>query len=419
MKKRFFGLILMLVMVLALLPATALAADHTGWTELISGNYNLGTGKYYLTSDVTMSELFRTQSYANVTIDLNGHVLDAKWGVRVGLYGSLTILDSAPNALHTGSNAELPAGGVIRCTSDNFDIGWDNSGTKYPATCYLNGGTILSSRVNIMSGGKLYMNALAHIKGGTVHLIASDYAPATTLYANGGVIDGEVSGYGIIENTASTVTSFYGGAAYNVKIKGGLFYGADLDGTKDGTTVTYNSDGATYATQILPANGKAAEPDAPKKDGCIFTGWLRADGTSFEFNTPITENTTLTAGWFDPTTIGSPQLKIGEDNLWYVSYDDGKTWTSLGVRATGATGEKGDKGDTGATGAQGEKGEKAIRAIPELPAKRATRVTPDPPALKAKKVKRAIKAIPELPAKRVIRVTPVPPAPPVRTASTA
>lgn len=62
MKKRFFGLILMLVMVLALLPATALAADHTGWTELISGNYNLGTGKYYLTSDVTMSELFRPRA---------------------------------------------------------------------------------------------------------------------------------------------------------------------------------------------------------------------------------------------------------------------------------------------------------------------------------------------------------------------
>ena len=36
MKKRFFGLILMLVMVLALLPTTAEAADHTGWTELIS-----------------------------------------------------------------------------------------------------------------------------------------------------------------------------------------------------------------------------------------------------------------------------------------------------------------------------------------------------------------------------------------------
>ena len=383
MKKRFWGIILAVVMALALLPATALAADHTGWTELSSGNYNLGTGKYYLTSDVTMSELFRTQSHANVTIDLNGHVLDAKWGVRVGLYGSLTVLDSAPNALHTGSNAELPAGGVIRCISDNFDIGWDNFGTKYPATCYLNGGTIMSSRVNVMSGGELYMNAPAHIKGGTVHLIASDYAPATTLYANGGVIDGEVSGYGIIENTASTVTSFYGGAAYNVKIKGGLFYGAILGGIKDGTTVTCESDGATYAAQILPANGRAAEPDAPKKDGCIFTGWFKDDGTLFDFRASITEGTTLTAGWFDPATAGSkgdkgdtgvtPKLRINAGTgEWEVSYDEGMNWESLGVKATGpkgdtgaagATGaagiqgEKGDKGDTGATGAQGEKGD--------------------------------------------------------------
>ena len=54
----------------------------------------------------------------------------------------------------------------------------------------------------------------------------------------------------------------------------------------------------------------------------------------------------------------TPQLKIGDDNLWYVSYDNGQTWGSLGVKATGEKGEKGDKGDTGATGAQGEKGDK-------------------------------------------------------------
>ena len=364
MKKRVLGIVLALVMALTFVPTTAEAADFTGWTELISGNYNLGIGKYYLTSDVTMSELFRTQSYANVTIDLNGHVLNAEWGVRVGPYSSLTILDSAPNALHTGGDAALPAGGVIRCRHDNtIDVGVDSFGVKYPATLYLTGGTIMDCRINVMSGGTFYMNAPAHIKGGTFHLIASDYSPATTLYANGGVIDGQVSGYGIIENTASTVTSFYGGAAYNVKIKGGLFYGAELSGIKEGTTVTYISDGVTYATQLLPANGKVTEPDVPKKNSCIFTGWFQEDGTLFDFRTPITANTTLTAGWFDPATIGgvTPQLKIGEDNLWYVSYDNGATWISLGVKATGdtgATGEKGDKGDTGATGAQGEKGDK-------------------------------------------------------------
>lgn len=76
----------------------------------------------------------------------------------------------------------------------------------------------------------------------------------------------------------------------------------------------------------------------------------------------------------------TPQLKIGEDNLWQVSYDNGATWVSLGVKATGDAGKdgedgvtphigengnwwvgdtdtgvsaKGDRGDTGAKGADG------------------------------------------------------------------
>ena len=60
----------------------------------------------------------------------------------------------------------------------------------------------------------------------------------------------------------------------------------------------------------------------------------------------------------------TPQLKIGDDNLWYVSYDNGQKWESLNVKATGemgatgAQGEKGDKGDQGEQGIQGVQGEK-------------------------------------------------------------
>lgn len=60
----------------------------------------------------------------------------------------------------------------------------------------------------------------------------------------------------------------------------------------------------------------------------------------------------------------TPQLKIGDDNLWYVSYDNGQNWESLNVKATGemgatgAQGEKGDKGDQGEQGIQGVQGEK-------------------------------------------------------------
>ena len=60
----------------------------------------------------------------------------------------------------------------------------------------------------------------------------------------------------------------------------------------------------------------------------------------------------------------TPQLKIGDDNLWYISYDNGQNWESLNVKATGemgatgAQGEKGDKGDQGEQGIQGVQGEK-------------------------------------------------------------
>ena len=60
----------------------------------------------------------------------------------------------------------------------------------------------------------------------------------------------------------------------------------------------------------------------------------------------------------------TPQLKIGDDNLWYVSYDNGQNWESLNVKATGemgatgAQGEKGDQGEQGIQGVQGEKGDK-------------------------------------------------------------
>lgn len=44
----------------------------------------------------------------------------------------------------------------------------------------------------------------------------------------------------------------------------------------------------------------------------------------------------------------TPQLRVNDTtNMWEVSYDEGNTWLSLDVIATGAQGEKGDKGDTG------------------------------------------------------------------------
>lgn len=49
----------------------------------------------------------------------------------------------------------------------------------------------------------------------------------------------------------------------------------------------------------------------------------------------------------------TPQLKIGEDNLWNVSYDNGETWVSLGVKGTGDAGKDGEDGVTPHIGENG------------------------------------------------------------------
>ena len=49
-------------------------------------------------------------------------------------------------------------------------------------------------------------------------------------------------------------------------------------------------------------------------------------------------------------------LKVGDNNLWHISYDSGNTWMSLGTKATGDVGIRGEKGDTGLSGKEGSNG---------------------------------------------------------------
>ncbi len=112
-----------------------------------------------------------------------------------------------------------------------------------------------------------------------------------------------------------------------------------------------NGDYATdYASPLLELTLPETEPEqkVPQiKIGEDNYWYVSNDGgqtwTSLGVKATGDKGDTGAAGT-DGTT---PQLKIGIDNLWYVSYDGGQTWASLGVKATG------DKGDTGAAGTDG------------------------------------------------------------------
>lgn len=56
----------------------------------------------------------------------------------------------------------------------------------------------------------------------------------------------------------------------------------------------------------------------------------------------------------------TPQLRINAENYWEVSYDNGSTWTSLQVKATGADGKDGVDGKDGINGTNGVDGTNGI-----------------------------------------------------------
>ncbi len=64
--------------------------------------------------------------------------------------------------------------------------------------------------------------------------------------------------------------------------------------------VSFNSNGGTaIASQMVERDSNATKPDDPTKDESIFGGWCSDEGctTLFNFDTPITSNTTLYALW--------------------------------------------------------------------------------------------------------------------------
>ena len=57
----------------------------------------------------------------------------------------------------------------------------------------------------------------------------------------------------------------------------------------------------------------------------------------------------------------TPQLKI-EDGYWYISYDNGATWTQLG-KATGENGQDGKDGQNGTDGKDGQDGDSMFQSV--------------------------------------------------------
>lgn len=140
-----------------------------------------------------------------------------------------------------------------------------------------------------------------------------------------------------------TGTIVYCGVANGVRrISKTQVYNVSTHGNVGGTEPFNPSE--SLATQVLQAALNAEKNSAEAKSAA---DGLRNDAASGKFDG---KDGAKGDKGDDGTT---PQLKIGEDNLWNVSYDNGATWVSLGVKATGDAGKDGEDGVTPHIGENG------------------------------------------------------------------
>ena len=182
--------------------------------------------------------------------------------------------------------------------------------------------------------------------------------------------DGETVGYTITFAKGEPVTIYHGEDG-----KDGVNGedGADGKDGKDGYTpiigVAQDSDGVYYwildgewllddAGNKIKAVGIDGEDGADGKDGADGedgkdgqNGADGADGVDGENG----------ADGKDGVDGITPQLKI-ENEYWYISYDNGATWTQLG-KATGEDGKDGANGSDGANGADGKDGDSFFEGV--------------------------------------------------------
>ena len=178
------------------------------------------------------------------------------------------------------SDGDAAFGGGISDNGEAFQI----SGNVRITGCTASGGG--TDAVSMYTGSV--------ISGGTF-----DGSVQNTGTISGGTFNGRVVNSGMITDGIfnGEVVNDYG------TITGGTFngvvtnYSTITEGAISGIIVTYQVNGAHYATQIVPSGSTAIKPVDLAKPGYSFDGWYTSDGAQWDFTTAVTENITLMARW--------------------------------------------------------------------------------------------------------------------------
>ena len=220
--------------------------------------------------------------------------------VAKGHGGGVETQANSGNALH---GAFIMNSGVIEhCVANKY------GGILCSGPFIMNGGTIQYCRATEetdpaeQKGGVFLGGDSQNILNGTI--ISEDVVDTQYIFVHQPVtIGADADIRANMYSTGHTISLTDG--VTSKTIYGKITNGNYADGL---AAMTYQVNGADYATQILRSGGTAPQPVAPAiPAGQTFDGWYKADGTKWDFTTAVTENITL-AGWLYVPVTNATEL---------------------------------------------------------------------------------------------------------------
>lgn len=203
--------------------------------------------------------------------------------------------------LSLGKNAALTVDGALvnngrlsvsdmenlkKAASIGGDLILDDITITEDYTLDMKGCTLTIGHITFLDANLTVKNASRVDATGVTISGGSYYCPVTVGNAEGVITGGSFYGPVTVKKISDATPAYIsGGTLYN-ELKGSYI-------TK-GCIVTFMNGSSQYAMQVV--KDKASAPDTPVKSGYRFVGWYNGNA-KWNFDTPVTENLTLTAKW--------------------------------------------------------------------------------------------------------------------------
>ena len=208
--------------------------------------------------------------------------------------------------LSLGKNAALTVDGTLvnngrlsvsnmenlkKAASIGGDLILDDITITEDYTLDMKGCTLTIGHITFLDANLTVKNASRVDATGVTISGGSYYCPVTVGNAEGVITGGSFYGPVTVKNISGAGRVDISGGTFYDKLKGAY---AETDYSIQGHEVTYMDGEDVYAMQVV--NDKASAPDTPVKSGYRFVGWYNGNA-KWDFDTPVTENLTLTAKW--------------------------------------------------------------------------------------------------------------------------